>query len=130
MKGGPMNPAVNPSISGNPNYTYNTGIVGTNTIQLTTGNMPSHTHGASAITAINPAQHNHGFTGAAGDGWPNEAGDRIGAGDPNSYVRQTKVENVTLAASTTVTVNETGGNNPHNNYQPGIGCYYIMYIPS
>jgi len=28
-----------------------------------------------------------------------------------------------------VTVNSTGGNQGHDNYQPGTGVYYIIYIP-
>lgn len=129
MKGNPMNPAVNPSSPGNPTYTYNGGIVGNNTIQLTRNNMPSHTHTASATSTVAPNPHNHGVTGSAGDGYPDGAGDRTTAGNPDSYVRQTKTENIDLAVTTTVTVQPDGGNQPHNNYQPGIGCYYIMYIP-
>jgi hypothetical protein len=122
MLGNPMNPLVNPTSPGNPTYTYNAGIVGTNTVQLSRNEMPSHTHAATA-TLTDPG-HSHTYQQ-----------DGVGtttSGQDTSGLRS--FFNVNTSSSTTgITVSVTnapdGGNAPHSNYQPGIGCYYIMYIP-
>jgi microcystin-dependent protein len=136
MKGGQMNNLVNPSISGNPNYIANGTIFGTNTIQLSTGNMPSHAHTASAISTVTDPGHTHNLVSgyfAGGDG----RGTSVGTSGEDVFNWDVKLgDNVVankqtgITVATTVTVNESGGNTPHNNYQPAIGCYYIMYIPS
>jgi hypothetical protein len=50
-------------------------------------------------------------------------------GDPDSVGVKTK--NVTLSNDVTVntTIENKGNNLPHQNNQPTVGCYYIMYIP-
>jgi hypothetical protein len=63
--GGALNPAVDPSIAGNPNYALNT-TTGANTITLTSAQMPSHTH-AAATTVVDPG-HNHLLVGAIASG--------------------------------------------------------------
>jgi len=48
----------------------------------------------------------------------------------NDNITTYQVDN-TESASTgiSVTIDPTGGNQAHQNYQPGIGVYYIIYIP-
>jgi microcystin-dependent protein len=41
-----------------------------------------------------------------------------------------KTSDATATTTTTVTLASQGGGQAHSNYQPGLGCYYIMYIPS
>jgi hypothetical protein len=121
MLGGTMNVLVNPATTGNPTYIYNGGIVGTNRVALSTDNMPSHTHVAAANVSPNP--HTHTVQEYAGT---NSSGNHISATTVGT-------QSGTLTEPTTLTVAVTnapsGGDVPHNNYQPGIGCYYIMYIP-
>lgn len=130
--GGALDPEVLPGAT-NPSYN-GTGVKnGVNQVTLTEAQLPAHTHLASAISTTNivPASHNHGWTGQAGDGYPDGSGDRTTAGSTNSYVRQTQQLNVTLNAVTTTNVTNltTGLNQGHNNVHPVISCYYIMYIP-
>jgi hypothetical protein len=120
MLGNPMNPLVNPSTPGNPTYTYAGGIVGANGIQLSTNNMPSHTHVATSIVTPNP--HTHGYLKNTSVAAPD------GGGIPD-FVGQAAAQTDPVTLVVTTTNQEAGGDLPHNNYQPGIGCYYIMYIP-
>lgn len=120
MLGNPMNPLVNPSSPGNPTYTYNTGIVGTNTVQLTGNNMPSHTHAATSI--VSPDPHDHSYLVGT------SASNSDSGGTPD-FVGQAGGTTGTVNLTVTTTNAVAGGDQPHNNYQPGIGCYYIMYIP-
>jgi microcystin-dependent protein len=139
--GGALNPAVDPSIAGNPNYALNT-ITGANTVTLTSAQMPSHTH-AAATTVVDPG-HNHLLVGAIASG--------SSAPDPTSSTfidfrhdlesdlsyRMTGSNNApTLGKSETKTTgifvgvanDPTGGGQSHNNIPPVLACYYIMYIP-
>ena len=53
-------------------------------------------------------------------------------GSGQYFQRNTKTTEIGRADITTdVTVNPapTGGGLPHPNFQPGYGCYYIIYIP-
>jgi microcystin-dependent protein len=124
MGGGTMNPAVDPAVSGNPAYSLG-GAVGTNTVVLTTPQIPAHSHGASAVSTAAP--HNHTVT----FGNPVDANE---TGSANTWV-QTGTGATYTTSSTTVTVDTsvnvapTGGGLGHPNFQPGLGCYYIMYIP-
>jgi microcystin-dependent protein len=139
--GGALNPAVDPSIAGNPNYALNT-TTGANTITLTSAQMPSHTHAAST-TLVDPG-HSHLLVGAIASG--------ASAPDPTSSTfidfrhdlesdlsyRMTGSNNApTLGKSETKTTgifvgvanDPTGGGQSHNNIPPVLACYYIMYIP-
>lgn len=117
--GSGMDAAVNPG-GLNPNYSLFT-KAGTNSVILSTDQLPSHTH--TAVTTISPNPHSHGYvTGTrATDGWSGDNDlDNLG---PIGAV----TDPVTLSATTTVA--NTGSNVAHVNNQPAIACYYIMYIP-
>ena len=142
MPGLAMDKTVDPSVSGNPTYNLND-PVGTNQVVLTTAQIPSHTHTNTVAASLSPASHSHLV---ATMGSSNET-------DPptsNNYIRQSKgtggnlgyalrgasnpatvgkTTEVSQTVATTVTIGPTGGGLPHNNYQPGIGSYYIIYIP-
>ena len=120
MGGGPFAPAVDPGVPGNPAYSLNT-LVGSNSVSLSVSQLPAHTHTATATVSPNP--HTHTVQGYAG---VDSTGNHI-----DSAVTPTGSGTLTGPTDLTVGVtnNLTGSNQPHQNYQPGIGCYYIMYIP-
>lgn len=122
MGGGPLSAAVDPAVAGNPAYTL-LGAQGSNSVTLTAGQLPSHTHTATAT--VNDPGHSHvasntsgGTTGGGKFAMGNEAPE----GNPS-------VDSATTGITVNVTVDATGGGLGHPNFQPGLGCYYIMYIP-
>ena len=137
MGGGPFNPAVDPAISGNPSYTL-LGTAGANTVTLTTPQIPAHSH--TATNVLTDPGHTH-FTVLSGTGVTITATTPIAKektyGDNSSYLLAGAVGTpdigVTDSKTTGITVattnSSTGGGLAHNNFQPGLGCYYIMYIP-
>jgi microcystin-dependent protein len=138
MGGGPMNPAVNPSVAGNPTYTL-LGAQGANSIVLTTAQIPAHTH--TTDPQISDPGHTH-FTVLSGTGVTITAttpiakektyGDNSSyllagaAGTPDIGITNSKTTGITI---TDKAISSTGGGLAHSNFQPGLGCYYIMYIP-
>ena len=127
IPGGTLDPEVNPltpTTGGfNPNYALydKTGL---NYNILGIQQMPSHTHVLHINSSITPNPHNHGYTGSAGNGWPDGADDCC-----DTYVKQSKVEDVTLDLKVSGSIDPIGGGDPHDNKQPVLACYYVMYIP-
>ena len=137
MGGGPFNPAVDPAVAGNPSYTLG-GTAGSNTVVLTTPQIPAHSHTATPV--ITDPGHTH-FTTLAGGQVAitsttplaqtatyggNTSYALAGAnGTPDIGITNSK----TTGISINITNSSTGGGLAHNNFQPGLGCYYIMYIP-
>ena len=124
MNGGAMNPAVDPGVAGNPAYAL-LGTAGANTITLSAAQMPAHIHTNSAVSTVADPGHNHNWAYVDKDEDPGTGGFGIGAGA--TQVTSNSPTGVTV--NTNVTINSAGGGLAHNNYQPGLGCYYIMYIP-
>jgi microcystin-dependent protein len=121
MGGSPFyNPFVDPAL-GNPNYIIN-GLAGQNFITLSTPQIPSHTHTATAV--VNDPGHKHTYTGVDP---VNTAGGSSSQRNCGNFTKETEYS--TTGISVAVTNSTTGGNQSHENFQPGIGCYYIMYIP-
>jgi len=139
VSGGALDPAVNPASSTfNPNYAVGDTIYGTNSVTLNTTQIPSHLH------AITDVQHNHltvydngaptGQTGVApSNSQPilrtNDSGTTIAysiqgpiSGTPNICITSSSYTGIN-------TTNNTGGGLAHDNKQPSLACYYIMYIP-
>jgi microcystin-dependent protein len=125
MNGGPLNSAVDPALPGNPPYGLLT-TTGVNQVTLGPTQIPSHTHVITNVVNVTDPGHIHNLkvnTNAAGTGFPAfEAGTT--QGNFNTETAQTGI---------TVSVNSSasnfGGGLPHQNNQPAIGCYYIIYIP-
>lgn len=108
----------------NPNYGLKTSF-GKNSVTLNNTQVPNHTHSNKAISVSKDSGHNHiqmwtkGIGGADGN-----RGDLIGG------EREVSKGFANITTDTTVTIDlTTGGGNSHNNIQPSIGAYYIMYIP-
>ena len=104
-----------------------------NQVTLVEAQLPAHNHSVDVdvISTISPNPHNHDWTGNDGTGWPDDSGDSTGAGSRYSYVRETKLKNVTLTVGNEITVNEVsvGSNQAHSNIQPSLAAYYIIHIP-
>ena len=132
--GGAYPPQTDPAL-GNPTYTLNV-PQGSNYVTLTVGQMPAHAHpGSSATTAITPNPHTHTIT-------PNNPAfvnsvysDKYLTGSPG-FIQEINTggpllaENVTLTASTNLTIASQGGGEQHPNFQPALGCYFIQYRPT
>jgi len=131
VPGGGTYPTQTDPALGNPNYVLNTPL-GTNGVTLTIGQIPAHAHpGSSAITSISPNPHTHAISPQVP--FTSSKVTAIGAGSTGATIPVDTTVNaasVTLTAATTVTVASQGGSESHPNFQPGLGCYYIMYIPA
>lgn len=140
MGGGALNPAVDPTIPGNPAYAL-LGTTGSNTVTLSPSQIPAHSHSATATVVDN---HYHFVASSENTG----SCDIITATDPVARagtcgtnpgyeLRKSTEATATLGKSSgsqgtidvSVAVGSTGGGLGHPNFQPGLGCYYIMYIP-
>lgn len=123
VPGGSLDPAVDPTVNpNNPNW----GL-------LDKAGETFHT-----LTVPELAAHNHGVTDP-GHSHTSSIGTNFNAscsGGNCSSVASLATSNVrgtfsqpTQTATTGISIQNTGGNQPHNNIQPSIACYYIMYIP-
>jgi len=138
MGGGALDAAVDPVNPYNYSYTLYQKR-GEGYITLTsTSQIPSHTH--TNNVSVTDAGHSHYMVATTGNQealtTANPIKLNVTSGD-NSYLL-TGIDvaaNIgkTSTAITGVTVNVvnnfTGGTTPHNNIQPVIAAYYIMYIP-
>jgi microcystin-dependent protein len=127
MGGGSMSSDVDPAVSGNPNYTLNSNF-GINQVGLTVGQIPSHTHLATVTNNVNDPGHTHTANADAGStDAPNGPNFRRENGNTGTLSTNSSTTGITV--DTIVQNSNTGGNEPHLNYQPGTGIYYIVYIP-
>lgn len=140
MGGGALNPAVDPAVAGNPAYAL-LGTAGSNTVTLSPTQIPAHSHSATATVVDN---HYHfvaasDSTGScdiitstdpvarAGSCGTNPAYELRKSGETTATLGKSSGAQGTIDVS--VAIGSTGGGLAHSNYQPGLGCYYIMYIP-
>jgi microcystin-dependent protein len=146
----PLDGNVDPS-NGNPDYGFGDAL-GTNNVTLTTQQLPVHTHSATALSTLNPSTHTHKIFGNQANSTNanvpgvNSLTSFNNSGAAGSYAIKTTLdqltpivgqtsgpisndEPVTQTIATNVTVQPTGGGESHENYQPGRGGYYIIYLP-
>ena len=147
VPGGPLDAAVDPNITGNPNYGLYT-TQGSNTITLITSQLPAHTHNASVTASGTVGNHTHIIMGGDGPGTGGAnptalevAANENAEGGNGSYnirpaVSQVHNSGVTSASgagsvslSVAVSNSNTGSGGAHENIQPVVAAYYIMYIP-
>lgn len=117
VPGGALDPAVDPSLPQNSglNYALNQ-KVGTSSVLLTQVHMPSHTH-----NVIDPG---HRHTTPAKASSANGGGAIADGGDDG----QGTVINSSIS-TTGITIQSAGSSQAHNNLQPSIASYFIIYIP-
>lgn len=127
MGGGAFNPAVDPGVAGNPSYAL-LGTAGSNNVTLSATEIPAHSHSATAV--VTDPGHLHTIAYAHGEADQNEPGTSGDLMDMNGIKSSSTSTNTAFTGvSVAVSVGSTGGGLAHANYQPGLGCYYIMYIP-
>ena len=131
VPGGPLDPEVDPTYSGNPNYAlYSTN--GSNTITLDVTQIPSHTHTANVTndpaTVTDPG-HIH-YAGHTPIGWASSGSIGVSTETPTNIPTTSAITGISVATHVGVTINATGNGVAHNNIQPVVAAYYIMYIPS
>lgn len=94
---------------------------GVETITLTTGQLPSHTHSysGSSTTGVENQSHTHNFaaTGAAGGGSLNSGGSTNNSGFTTGPENQQHNHNFSWGGTTD---GGTGGGTAHNNVQPTV----------
>lgn len=115
VPGGAMDSAVDPAV--NAGYNIAKGSkVGEVKHTLTSAEMPAHTH------SITDPGHNHdtafGSDSSSGNNHANFA--KLDAATTNK---------TSTTKTTGITINSAGSGQGHNNLQPSIGCYFIIYIP-
>jgi microcystin-dependent protein len=147
VPGAPLDAAVNPANAGNPNYSLYT-TAGSNTVTLTTPQIPIHTHSTTVVASGTVGDHTHVIMGGTGPGSPNvtptalqvianynnDGGNLSYATKPaNSQVHNSGITSASgagpVSLSVGVDIGPTGSGGAHQNIQPVIGAYYIMYIP-
>lgn len=123
MGGGVFNPAVDPGIAGNPSYAL-LGTNGANTVVLGPTQIPAHSHSATAT--VNDPGHLHNISQTSDTGTSNG---KVVVGNGNNEGVPPVTDTALTGITVDVVIGSTGGGLAHPNYQPGLGCYYIMYIP-
>lgn len=140
--GGTLDTAVDPSNPGNPNYSLGTKY-GSCMVSLNITQIPSHSH--TATNTVIDAGHFHYLSTVSGETSKPALSPSTylasvnNKGNDGNYVLGGTLEALpSVGKSATSTTNisvqtslsNIGGGLGHNNVQPSIGCYYIMYIPS
>ena len=134
---GALDPEVDP-IAGNPNYAL-LDKQGENTVTLIASQMPIHTHDAS----VSDPGHSHlmaydnsgtssnvaasptvPMSKARDTGGLNSDYVLWGSSNPANTLKTSSV-----STGVGVTNSNAGNSQPHDNIQPVLACYYIMYIP-
>jgi microcystin-dependent protein len=127
VPGPTMNPAVDPAVSGNPNYSLG-GVAGTNQVTLSLQEMPNHNHNLVTVvsTDVTDPGHSHTFQGVT-----NSSGDGNGSRQsvPTTRTTDPALTGITVDVNVDVTCQNNGGGLPHTNIQPVNAAYYIIYLP-
>jgi microcystin-dependent protein len=130
--GPPLDPEVDPANVGNPNYAKYT-TTGANNVTLDVTQLPSHTHTptvTNGAATVSPNPHSHSFvlqnttttaSGLSGGASP------LGNNPVTSTTGTTSLE---VTTNVGVSIGNTGNGVSHNNIQPVLAAYYIIYIPS
>ena len=121
---------VNPAYSGNPNYALYA-VNGLNSVILDVTQLPSHTHiptvtnGAATVT--DPG-HSH-YINYLDKGNPGDGTSTIDVSGPSTVTTSSATTGISVTTNVGVSIANTGSGVSHNNIQPVLATYYIMYIP-
>lgn len=114
--GGALDAAVDPAVnSNNPNWGLGD-KAGANFHTLTIPEMPTHSHG------VNDPGHKHQSRYRQNMAPQSGSSTQCWANLNDQFVD-------TTSSFTGITLESTGGSQPHNNIQPSIAAWWIMYIP-
>jgi microcystin-dependent protein len=116
-----LDAAVDPANPNNPNWAANDKR-GENTNTLISSQMPVHSH------AVNDPGHLHklSYSNAI---HAKDAGSTLVLSLGTNPISPRTIADTTETSTTGITLGSTGGGQPHNNIQPSLSGYYIMYIP-
>lgn len=116
IPGPELDPEVDPTKPQNPNANYIPGQkFGVNTVKLTTGQLPAHSH------AVTDPGHTHQAMYPTPEKF---SGSKFNASNSSNHVWQQ-----TMSAKTGITIAPSGGDEPHDNRQPSLTITgYIMRI--
>ena len=138
VPGGTLASAVNPASDAtfNPNYALGDTAYGTNKVTLGISQIPSHAHGVTdpAHTHVLAVDITSTSDSNLSSGQYLASQRDIAPGNDKDYDLQNALSGTpnvgrTGSASTGVSIQNTGGGGAHDNKQPSLACYYIMYIP-
>lgn len=116
VPGAALDPAVDPTLPANAGLNYSLNQkVGASRETLDITKIPAHSHG------VTDPGHTHTVQSYAGtsSSTPHIVSPTNSSGGGTS----------TSPKVTGISIQSTGGSQPHNNLQPSLACYYITYIP-
>jgi len=118
VPGGSLDTDVNPMLPVNPNTNYALNDkFGKNYWTLSNTELPPHTHG------VNDPGHDHSLPSDI------QYNGNAAGGESGTDEKAPTANKRTGTSTTGITVNSSGGGQPHENRQPSIAALYIMFIP-
>ncbi len=137
VSGGTLPAQVNPSSSiFNPNYSLGDTVYGVNSIILSTSQIPSHVHSITDVTHSHLSTYNstantgnvslsasYPISGESQESNPNRDYQLV------SNINDANVGKTSDVYTGITSTNSTGGSTAHDNKQPSIATYWIIYLP-
>ena len=94
---------------------------GSNSVSLSTAQMPSHDHDAGAT--VNDPGHKHQLKGGVDDA---DSGNKISAGDQSNNLNTNAMDDATTGISVSIDIDNEGSGNAHENRPPYFALTFIM----
>ena len=94
---------------------------GSNSVSLSTAQMPSHDHDAGAT--VNDPGHKHQLKGGVDDA---DSGNKISAGDQFNNLNTNAMDDATTGISVSIDIDNEGSGNAHENRPPYFALTFIM----
>jgi microcystin-dependent protein len=115
VPGGAMDSDVDPSLAANAGYSIVAGTKkGEYAHTLVVAENAAHTH------SVNDPGHTHSYIKGNVSSHP--------TGNATNAIRD-QVSDTTTSSTTGITINSSGGSQPHNTVHPSIGTTFIMHVP-
>jgi microcystin-dependent protein len=129
VPGPTMNPAVDPAVPGNPNYSLGT-TTGVNQVTLGPTQIPSHTHAITNVVNVTDPGHTHALSNIQNN--TNNFGvngffDQALGGASSGLLTTSSTTGITVSVNSLAS--NFGENLPHTNIQPVNAAYWIIYLP-